>query len=164
PRRLRARLQLRAGRAHGAGAGAHGDARHPQRDAGRWRRSPARARGSADRAMTDQATRRETWPGAPFPLGATWDGEGTNFSLFSEHAEQVELCLFDEEGNEERLDVVERTAHNWHCYVPGVAPGQRYGYRVDGRYAPEEGHRYNPAKLLIDPYAKAIEGDVDWNA
>src|SRR4051794_26506020 len=114
--------------------------------------------------MTDQTTSRETWPGAPFPLGATWDGEGTNFSLFSEHAEQVELCLFDEEGNEERIDVVERTAHNWHCYVPGVGPGQRYGYRAYGRYAPEEGHRFNPAKLLIDPYAKAVEGDVDWDA
>ena len=114
--------------------------------------------------MTEQTTSRETWPGAPFPLGATWDCEGTNFSLFSEHAEQVELCLFDEEGNEERIDVVERTAHNWHCYVPGVGPGQRYGYRVYGRYAPEEGHRFNPAKLLIDPYAKAIEGDVDWDA
>jgi isoamylase len=114
--------------------------------------------------MTDQATRRETWPGEPFPLGATWDGEGTNFSLFSEHAAHVELCLFDEEGNEERVGMVERTAHNWHCYLPGIGPGQRYGYRVDGRYAPEEGHRFNPTKLLIDPYAKAIEGRVDWDA
>jgi isoamylase len=114
--------------------------------------------------MTDQATNRAAWPGEPFPLGATWDGEGTNFSLFSEHAVQVELCLFDEQGNEERIDVVERTAHNWHCYLPGVGPGQRYGYRVYGRYAPEEGHRFNPTKLLIDPYAKAVEGRVDWDA
>jgi isoamylase len=107
---------------------------------------------------------RETWPGAPFPLGATWDGEGTNFSLFSEHADQVEVCLFGEDGAEERVDMVERTAHNWHCYLPGVGPGQRYGYRVYGRYAPEEGHRFNPIKLLIDPYAKAIEGAVRWDA
>ena len=107
---------------------------------------------------------REAWPGAPFPLGATWDGEGTNFSLFSEHAEHVELCLFDEAGAEERIDMVERTAHNWHCYLPGVGPGQRYGYRVYGRYAPEEGQRFNPVKLLIDPYAKAIEGAVQWDA
>ena len=114
--------------------------------------------------MSDHGSIRETWPGAPFPLGATWDGEGTNFSLFSEHAEHVELCLFDEEGDEERIDMVERTAHNWHCYLPGVGPGQRYGYRVFGRYAPTEGHRFNPVKLLIDPYAKAIEGRVDWDA
>ena len=114
--------------------------------------------------MSEQATTREAWPGAPFPLGALWDGEGTNFSLFSEHAEHVELCLFDEAGAEERIDMVERTAHNWHCYLPGVGPGQRYGYRVYGRYAPAEGHRFNPVKLLIDPYAKAIEGAVQWDA
>jgi isoamylase len=103
---------------------------------------------------------RAVWPGVPFPLGPTWDGEGTNFSLFSEHATRVELCLFDEEGNEERIEVRDRTAHNWHCYLPGIGPGQRYGYRVFGPYEPEEGHRFNPAKLLIDPYAKAIEGGV----
>jgi isoamylase len=102
----------------------------------------------------------ECWPGAPFPLGATWDGRGTNFSLFSEHAERVELCLFDADGGEKRVDVREHTAHNWHCYLPGVGPGQRYGYRVHGPYAPERGHRFNPAKLLIDPYAKAIGGRV----
>ena len=104
------------------------------------------------------------WPGKPYPLGATWDGIGTNFSVFSEVAERVELCLFDEDGNEERIPVVDRTAFNWHCYLPGVGPGQRYGYRVFGPYDPEEGHRFNPAKLLIDPYAKAIEGAVDWDA
>src|SRR5512132_4307289 len=105
---------------------------------------------------------REAWPGSPFPLGATWDGSGTNFSLFSENAERVELCLFDESGEEERIEVVEQTAHNWHCYLPGVGPGQRYGYRVYGPYAPDDGHRFNPVKLLIDPYAKAIEGSVRW--
>jgi isoamylase len=107
---------------------------------------------------------RAVWPGNPFPLGPRWDGHGTNFSLFSENAEAVELCLFDEEGNEERVQVSDRTAFNWHCYLPGVGPGQRYGYRVHGRYDPANGLRFNPAKLLIDPYAKAIEGEVDWNA
>ena len=104
----------------------------------------------------------QVWPGRPFPLGATWDGEGTNFSLFSENAEAVELCLFDEGGAETRLAVGEHTAHIWHCYLPGVGPGHRYGFRVHGPYAPEQGHRFNPAKLLIDPYAKAIEGPVLW--
>jgi glycogen operon protein len=104
------------------------------------------------------------WPGRPFPLGATWDGHGTNFSLFSEHAERVELCLYDDDDNEQRIQLTERTALNWHCYLPGVGPGCRYGYRVHGAYAPEQGHRFNPAKLLIDPYAKAIEGPVDWYA
>jgi len=102
----------------------------------------------------------EVWPGVPFPLGATWDGEGVNFSLFSENAERVELCLFDEDGHEERVELRERTAFNWHCYLPGLGPGQRYGYRAHGPYAPLKGHRFNPAKLLIDPYAKAIEGPV----
>jgi glycogen operon protein len=104
----------------------------------------------------------EVWPGRPFPLGATWDGDGTNFSLFSEHAEGVTLCLFDEGGNETPIEVYARRAHNWHCYLPGVGPGQRYGYRVHGPYAPMEGHRFNPHKLLLDPYAKAIDGVVDW--
>jgi isoamylase len=104
----------------------------------------------------------EAWPGRPFPLGATWDGRGTNFSLFSEGAERVELCLFDDEGNEERVEVRERTALNWHCYLPGVGPGRRYGYRVHGPYNPSNGQRFNPWKLLIDPYAKAIEGGVRW--
>jgi isoamylase len=108
--------------------------------------------------------RRAVWPGDPFPLGQSWDGHGTNFSLFSENAERVELCLFDSDGNEERVAVEERTAFNWHCYLPGVGPGQRYGYRVHGRYDPETGLRFNPAKLLIDPYAKAIDGAVRWAA
>ena len=103
------------------------------------------------------------WPGQPFPLGPRWDGEGTNFSLFSEHAEKVELCLFDASDRETRYDLTERTAFNWHGYLPGVGPGQRYGYRVHGPWAPEQGHRFNPKKLLIDPYAKAIEGAVRWD-
>jgi glycogen operon protein len=104
----------------------------------------------------------EVWPGSPFPLGAKWDGQGTNFSLFSEHAERVELCLFDDDDNETAIEITERTALNYHCYIPGIAPGQRYGFRVHGPYAPTEGHRFNPAKLLIDPYAKSIDGIVDW--
>jgi glycogen operon protein len=103
------------------------------------------------------------WPGRPFPLGPDWDGEGTNFSIFSENADRVELCLFGEHG-EERIEVSERTAFNWHCYLPGVGPGTRYGYRVHGAYDPASGRRFNPAKLLIDPYAKQIEGAVDWAA
>ncbi len=107
---------------------------------------------------------RKVWPGDPFPLGATWDGEGTNFALFSENAERVELCLFDGDDREERVELEERTAFNWHCYLPAVGPGQRYGYRVHGPYDPATGRRFNPAKLLIDPYAKAIDGAVDWRA
>jgi glycogen operon protein len=106
---------------------------------------------------------RAVWRGEPFPLGPLWDGEGTNFSLFSENAERVELCLFDGD-NEERIEVHERTAFNWHCYLPGVGPGTRYGYRVHGPYDPEKGLRFNASKLLIDPYAKAINGGVDWDA
>jgi isoamylase len=104
------------------------------------------------------------WPGEPFPQGATWDGSGTNFSLFSEYAEGVELCLFDDAGIETRLELTHRTAFQWHGYIPGVEPGQRYGYRVRGPYAPDLGHRFNPNKLLIDPYAKAIDGDLRWDA
>jgi isoamylase len=103
------------------------------------------------------------WPGRPFPLGAAWDGNGTNFSLFSEHAERVELCLFDDADTEQRFELSERTAFNWHGYLPGIGPGQRYGYRVHGPYDPKSGHRFNPAKLLFDPYAKSIEGKVRWN-
>src|SRR5947209_6097155 len=103
------------------------------------------------------------WPGRPYPLGAHWDGSGTNFSVFSEHAERVELCLFDDDGAQTCVDLVERTALCWHGYLPGIGPGQCYGFRVHGPYAPEEGHRFNPAKLLLDPYAKAIEGAVRWD-
>jgi isoamylase len=102
------------------------------------------------------------WPGYPFPLGPTWDGDGTNFAIFSENAERVELCLFDADDHETRVDMTDRTAFNWHCYLPGIGPGQRYGYRVHGPYDPAAGQRFNPAKLLIDPYAKAIEGAIEW--
>jgi isoamylase len=102
------------------------------------------------------------WPGNPFPLGATWTGAGTNFSLFSEHAERVELCLFDDADAETRVDLTERTAHHWHGFLPDVRPGRRYGYRVHGPYDAPRGLRFNPAKLLIDPYAKAIEGPIQW--
>jgi len=106
---------------------------------------------------------RDVWPGHPFPLGAVWEGEGTNFSIFSEHAERVELCLFDDDDVEQRVELRERTAFNWHGFLPGVGPGQRYGYRVHGPYDPKAGHRFNPHKLLIDPYAKSIEGMVRLN-
>ncbi len=104
----------------------------------------------------------EIWPGSPYPLGATYDGTGTNFALFSEVAERVELCLIDDEGGEERIPLTEVDAFVWHGYLPGISPGQRYGYRVHGPYDPAHGHRCNPAKLLLDPYAKAIEGQIDW--
>ncbi|WP_374974552.1 glycogen debranching protein GlgX [Microbacterium trichothecenolyticum] len=103
-----------------------------------------------------------TWPGSAYPLGATFDGSGTNFALFSEGAERVELCLFGERGAETRLDLVEVDAFVWHTYVPNIQPGQRYGYRVHGPYDPANGLRFNPAKLLLDPYAKAVEGAVTW--
>ncbi|MHB8641559.1 MAG: glycogen debranching protein GlgX [Gaiellaceae bacterium] len=109
------------------------------------------------------SAQREVWPGRPFPLGPMWDGRGTNFSLFSENAHRVELCLFDEHDNEERIELTERRAFNWHCFLPGVGPGQRYGYRVHGHWAPERGLRFNAAKLLIDPYAKAVDGSIDWD-
>ena len=102
----------------------------------------------------------ELWPGNVYPLGSYWDGKGTNFALFSENATGVELCLFDKDGKEKRLTLTEVDNWVWHGYVPGVAPGQRYGYRVYGSYDPSQGHRFNPNKLLIDPYAKAIDGDV----
>jgi isoamylase len=105
----------------------------------------------------------EIWPGTAYPLGATFDGAGTNFALFSEVAERVELCLFDNDGNETRLDLPEVDALVWHGYLPRVGVGQRYGYRVHGPYEPAKGQRCNPAKLLLDPYAKAIEGSTDWH-
>src|SRR5947209_3994975 len=104
----------------------------------------------------------DIWRGDPFPLGATWDGYGTNFSLFSEHAQSVQLCLFDDQDRETRIEMKQRRALNWHCYLPECRPGQRYGYRVRGPYVPGEGKRFNPDKLLLDPYAKAIDGVVDW--
>jgi isoamylase len=103
------------------------------------------------------------WRGTPYPLGATWDGSGVNFALFSENAHGVDLCLFDAEGHEQRVRMTEQTDLVWHCYLPDIRPGQRYGYRVHGPYEPGNGHRFNPAKLLIDPYAKRIDGTVDWD-
>ncbi len=103
----------------------------------------------------------EIWPGTPYPLGATFDGAGTNFALFSEAAERVELCLIDDDGAETRVPVSEVDGFVWHAYLPRVVPGQRYGFRVHGPYDPDNGNRCNPAKLLLDPYAKAIEGQID---
>ncbi|MBD2244916.1 glycogen debranching protein GlgX [Nostoc sp. FACHB-888] len=103
------------------------------------------------------------WPGNVYPLGATWDGKGTNFALFSENATGVELCLFDTDNREIRLPLTEKNNFVWHAYLPGVGPGQRYGFRVHGPWAPELGHRFNPNKLLIDPYAKAIDGEFSDN-
>jgi glycogen operon protein len=105
----------------------------------------------------------ELWPGSPYPLGATYDGSGTNFALFSEIAEKVELCLFDADGTESRVVLPEVDGFVWHGFLPGVEPGQRYGYRVHGAYKPEQGLRCNPNKLLLDPYAKAIDGTIEWN-
>ena len=105
----------------------------------------------------------DIWPGQPYPLGASYDGIGTYFTLFSEVADRVELCLFDETGDEQRLDVKEADGYVWHCFLPGIGPGQRYGYRVHGPWDPENGLRCNSSKLLLDPYARAIEGQVRWD-
>jgi glycogen operon protein len=106
------------------------------------------------------------WPGQPFPLGAAWDGSGVNFALFSENATGVDLCLFDRVDDpveRVRIPMRERSDQVWHCYLPDARPGQLYGYRVHGPYAPHEGHRFNAGKLLIDPYAKAVSNTIDWS-
>jgi glycogen operon protein len=105
------------------------------------------------------------WPGRPYPRGATWDGGGVNFALFSEHAEKAEICIFDDRGRREiqRIAFPERTDQVWHCYLPEARPGVLYGYRVHGPYRPEDGHRFNPHKLLLDPYAKALTGSISWS-
>lgn len=105
------------------------------------------------------------WPGRPYPLGSTWDGEGVNFAIFSEHAERVDLCLFDQSGRREihRLTLREQTDQVWHCYLPEARPGMLYGYRVYGPYDPSKGFRFNHHKLLLDPYAKQIQGDLKWS-
>ncbi|HEY4730416.1 MAG TPA: alpha-amylase family glycosyl hydrolase, partial [Myxococcales bacterium] len=105
----------------------------------------------------------QIWPGNSYPLGATYDGAGTNFALFSEVATEVELCLVDSTGTEQRFPLPESTGYVWHGYLPAVEPGQRYGYRVHGPWEPEKGLRCNPHKLLIDPYARAIEGHPKWD-
>jgi isoamylase len=108
----------------------------------------------------------KTYPGKPFPLGATWDGKGVNFALFSENATSVELCLFKNANDEVESDTIkltEKTGHIWHTYISEIGPGQMYGYRVDGPYEPQNGHRFNKNKLLLDPYAKALSGTIAWN-
>src|SRR6185369_2481263 len=114
---------------------------------------------------TREATPGELWNGSPHPLGATWDGEGVNFAIYSRNAERVELCLFDDGGKREiaRHALRERTDFVWHGYLPQVRPGQLYGFRVYGPYKPEEGHRFNPHKLLVDPYAHGIVGSIKWS-
>ncbi|PWW22563.1 glycogen operon protein [Geodermatophilus normandii] len=130
--------------------------------------------GDGDGDVAEHGDRREpvapsssvtrSWPGAARPLGATPDSDGTNFAVFSEVADQVHLCLFDDAGTEEQVPLTEVDADIWHAYLPGVGPGQRYGYRVSGPFEPARGQRCNPAKLLVDPYAKAISGEVRWHA
>jgi isoamylase len=105
----------------------------------------------------------QVWPGTPYPLGATYDGSGTNFALFSEVAERVELCLFEPDGTETRIELPEIDGLVWHGFLPLIEPGQRYGYRVTGPYEPKRGHRCNSNKLLLDPYAKAIDGRFEWD-
>ncbi|MDQ1731663.1 MAG: isoamylase [Pseudonocardiales bacterium] len=105
----------------------------------------------------------QLWPGKAYPLGASYDGSGTNFALFSEVADRVELCLFDPDGAETRVALPEVDGFVWHAFIPGIEPGQRYGYRVYGPYDPEHGHRCNPNKLLLDPYSKAIDGVFHWD-
>ena len=121
----------------------------------------ANAIGNNLRATSSAIEAFEVWPGSPFPLGATYDGAGTNFSVFSEMATGVDLCLFYK-GVETRLPLPETTAYCWHAYLPGVLPGQRYGFRADGPYNPAAGERCNPSKLLLDPYARAVDGAVNW--
>ena len=105
----------------------------------------------------------QLWPGSPFPLGASYDGVGTNFAIVSEAAERVDLCLFDADGTETRTPLTEMAAWVWHGYAPIVGPGQRYGYRVHGAHDPARGVRSSPSKLLLDPYATAIDGEVRWD-
>ena len=114
-------------------------------------------------ARTEARREWEQCPGKAYPLGATYDGTGTNFALFSEVAERVELCLFDADGTESRAPLIEVDGFVWHGFLPQIHPGQRYGYRVHGPYQPQAGHRCNPHKLLLDPYAKAIDGTFDWH-
>src|SRR5690606_10478094 len=118
---------------------------------------PEVARLTENKASLNRKVSR-IWLGKPYPLGATWDGEGVNFALCTEHADKVELCLFGERDDQGQSVVLpEKTDQVWHCYLPDARPGQRYGYRVHGPWEPRQGHRFNPAKLLLDPYAKSIE-------
>ncbi|RZK78015.1 MAG: glycogen debranching enzyme GlgX [Pedobacter sp.] len=110
-------------------------------------------------------TELELYPGHPYPLGPTWDGKGVNFSIYAAHATAVELCLFEENSGQPKsvIKLFERTSQIWHIYIPGISPGQCYGYRIYGPFNPSKGQRFNPNKLLIDPYAKAISGSVNWH-
>ena len=121
--------------------------------------------GIIDALAASQASRPRTWPGLPYPLGVTWDGKGVNVAVFSLHAEKIELCLFDASGEREtaRLSLPEYTDEVWHGYFPDLRPGQLYGLRAYGPYTPAAGHRFNPHKLLLDPYAKRLVGQVRWN-
>jgi len=121
--------------------------------------APARATQSS----AEQSGPIEIWPGQPYPLGATYDGAGVNFALFSEVADSVELCLFDDAGSETRVALPESSGFVWHGYLPGLGAGQRYGFRVHGPWAPKQGQRCLPSKLLLDPYARAVEGQLAWN-
>jgi isoamylase len=112
-----------------------------------------------NRTALASALPEHSWPGRPFPLGATWDGDGVNFTLWSTTARAVTLCLFEKDGTERQVPLTDATYHVWHGYLPGVGPGQRYGYRVDGTFDPRRGLFHSPRKLLLDPYARAIEGD-----
>ncbi|MFW6254698.1 MAG: hypothetical protein ACOC41_07200 [Chitinivibrionales bacterium] len=106
------------------------------------------------------------WPGSAYPLGATWDGKGTNFALFSEHAQKIELLLFDspdDRSPSQTIPLTEKSAFFWHLYSPDITPGVLYAYRVHGPYDPEDGHRFNGSKALVDPYAKALSGGVKWD-
>src|SRR3954465_2518749 len=113
-------------------------------------------------SSAERATVPTVWPGEAYPLGATYDGAGTNFSLFSEVAERVELCLIAKDGTEERVNLDEVDGYVWHCYLPPITPGQRYGYRIYGPWDPAAGHRCDPSKLLLDPYGKSFHGDFDF--
>ena len=114
--------------------------------------------------MASSSSITQPWPGTPYPLGSSFDGAGTNFAIFSDIAEKVELCLIEEDLSEVRIEMEEENAHVFHCYLPTVGPGQRYGYRIHGPYDPEQGLRCDPSKLLVDPYARAFEGDFDGDA
>src|SRR5262245_25010675 len=122
--------------------------------------APSNAGRPGPRMLLPAAPRARIWPGKPYPLGATWDGQGVNFALFSAHADRVELCLFDAAGVREidRVPMPEYTDEIWHGYLPDARPGTLYGYRAYGPYEPRKGHRFNSNKLLLDPYAKALFG------
>ncbi|WP_303734593.1 glycogen debranching protein GlgX, partial [Corynebacterium kroppenstedtii] len=124
----------------------------------------ATANDGSSAASSDNAPDPVVWPGNSYPLGSTYDGSGTNFALFSEVADKVELCLIDSDGAETRIEMREVDAHIWHCYLPGIIPGQRYGYRVHGPWDPHQGLRCDPSKILLDPYAKAFDGKFDGDA